>query len=226
MASVIPRLIDFGQSPWYDNLTRAIATGGLQTLITEHGIRGVTSNPTIFEKAMGSGTDYDAQLREVTSAGASTVDAYWDIVTTDIAHAADRLRPTYDGLDAYDGYVSVEVSPTLARDTAGTIHQAKELWDRLAKPNVMIKIPATLEGLPAITETLASGINVNVTLIFSLERYAQVIEAFLSGLERRKAAGGDISRLASVASFFVSRVDTETDKRLPDGHPAVHEGGS
>ncbi len=218
MASAIPLLIDFGQSPWYDNLTRAIAGGGLSQLMAEHGIRGVTSNPTIFEKAMGTGTDYDAQLREVTAAGASTNEAYWDLVTTDIGNAADLLRPVYDRLEASDGYVSVEVSPELARDTAGTVQQAQALWQRLGKPNVMIKIPATVEGLPAITETLAAGINVNVTLIFSLERYAQVIEAFLAGLEQRVKAGDDISKLASVASFFVSRVDTETDRRLPEGH--------
>jgi transaldolase len=218
MASAIPLLIEFGQSPWYDNLTRAIARGGLQQLMETHGIRGVTSNPTIFEKAMASGTDYDAQLAEVTRAGASTDAAYWDLVTDDIEHAADVLRPLYDRLDAADGYVSVEVSPDLAHDTAGTIRQAKELWERLERPNVMIKIPATLEGIPAITETLAAGINVNVTLIFSLERYQQVIDAFLAGLERRVASGGDIRNLASVASFFVSRVDTETDRRLPEGH--------
>jgi transaldolase len=219
MASAIPLLIEFGQSPWYDNLTRAIATGGLQKLMDVHGIRGVTSNPTIFEKAMGSGHDYDEQLRAVTAAGASTEAAYWDLVTTDIEHAADVLRPLYDKLGAADGYVSIEVSPDLAHDTAGTVRQAKELWDRLARPNVMIKIPATLEGIPAISETLAAGINVNVTLIFSLERYQQVIDAFLAGLERRVSSGGDIHHLASVASFFVSRVDTETDRRLPEGHP-------
>jgi transaldolase len=219
MPSAIPRLIDFGQSPWYDNLTRALATGGLQKLIDAHGIRGVTSNPTIFEKAMAGGGDYDAQLRQVTRAGTSTDDAYWDLVTTDIAHAADVLRPVYDRLEAADGFVSVEVSPDLAHDTAATIRQAKELWERLARPNVMIKIPGTREGIPAVVDTLAAGINVNVTLIFSLARYQQVIEAFLSGLERRAAAGGDLHSLASVASFFVSRVDTETDRRLPEGHP-------
>jgi transaldolase len=218
MASAIPLLIEFGQSPWYDNLTRAVATGGLQTLMDTHGIRGVTSNPTIFEKAMASGNDYAAQLHEVTSAGASTEAAYWDLVTTDIEHAADILRPLYDRLGSADGYVSVEVSPDYAHDTAATVRQAKELWERLARPNVMIKIPATVEGIPAITETLAAGINVNVTLIFSLERYQQVIGAFLTGLEQRAAAGGDLRSLASVASFFVSRVDTETDRRLPEGH--------
>ncbi len=219
MPSAIPKLVEFGQSPWYDNLTRALAGGGLQKLIDTHGIRGVTSNPTIFEKAMGSGSDYDAQLRTVTAAGESTSDAYWDLVTDDIEHAADVLRPTYDRLNGTDGYVSVEVCPDFAHDTAKTEVQAVELWERIARPNVMIKIPATLEGLPAITQTLAKGINVNVTLIFSLERYKQVINAFLDGLELRATEGGDLSRLASVASFFVSRVDTETDRRLPEGHP-------
>jgi transaldolase len=218
MASAIPRLVEFGQSPWYDNLTRALATGGLQKLIDAHGIRGVTSNPTIFEKAMASGSDYDAQLREVTAGGASTDDAYWDLVCADIEHAADVLRPIYERLEGADGYVSIEVSPDLAHDTAATTRQAQELWQRLARPNVMIKIPGTLEGLPAITATLAAGINVNVTLIFSLERYQQVIGAFLGGLEQRAAAGGDLHGLGSVASFFVSRVDTETDRRLPEGN--------
>jgi transaldolase len=219
VASAIPLLIEFGQSPWYDNLTRAIATGGLDDLMRVHGIRGVTSNPTIFEKAMAAGSDYDAQLREVSSAGASTDVAYWDLVTTDIAHAADRLRPLYDQLDGADGFVSIEVSPELGHDTAGTVAQAKELWARLNRPNVMIKIPATAEGIPAITQALDAGINVNITLIFALQRYREVIDAFLSGLESRVARGEDISRLASVASFFVSRVDTETDRRLPDGSP-------
>jgi transaldolase len=218
MTSAIPRLIEFGQSPWYDNLTRELATSGLQKLVDAHGIRGVTSNPTIFEKAMASGNDYDAQLREVSSAGASPETAYWDLVTSDIEHAADVLRPVYDKLDGADGFVSIEVSPDLEHDTAGTVRQAKELWARIARPNVMIKIPATLEGIPAISETLAAGINVNVTLIFSLERYQQVIDAFLAGLERRVSSGGDIHGLASVASFFVSRVDTETNRRLPEGN--------
>jgi transaldolase len=217
--SAIKQLLEFGQSPWNDNLTRALATGGLRRLIDEHGIRGVTSNPTIFEKAMASGSDYDAQLREVTKAGASPIDAYWDLVTTDIGHAADLLRPTYDELRGADGFVSVEVSPDLANDTDGTIAQARELWTRLDRPNVMIKIPATAAGIPAIAASLAGGVNVNITLIFGLERYAEVINAFFEGFEQRVANGDDVSQLASVASFFVSRVDTETDRRLPDGHP-------
>src|SRR5258705_9958234 len=143
MASPIARLIAFGQSPWYDNLTRSLARRGLQDLVTEHGIRGVTSNPTIFEKAMAAGSDYDAQLREVSERGMSTVDAYWALVTDDIAHATDILRSYYDEWDGADGFVSVEVSPDLARDTEGTVAQAKELWARLDRPNVMIKIPAT-----------------------------------------------------------------------------------
>jgi transaldolase len=212
-------LLDFGQSPWYDNLTRALARGGLQALVEEHGIRGVTSNPTIFEKAMGAGHDYDEQLRALVAGGVSTAEAYWTMVGDDIAAAADLLRTVYDATGGSDGYVSVEVDPDLARDTAGTVAQARELFGRLGRPNVMIKIPATVEGLPAITETLAAGINVNVTLIFSLERYRQVIEAHRTGLERRRAQGAPIHHLASVASFFVSRVDTETDRRLPDGHP-------
>jgi transaldolase len=217
--SAIKRLIEFGQSPWNDNLTRALATGGLRALIGEHGIRGVTSNPTIFEKAMAAGSDYDAQLREVAASGAAPIDAYWDLVTTDIAHAADLLRPCFDELDGADGFVSVEVAPDLAHDTDGTIAQATELWERLDRPNVMIKIPATEAGIPAIAATLAAGVNVNVTLIFGLDRYAQVMQAFFEGFEQRVANGNDVAQLASVASFFVSRVDTETDRRLPEGDP-------
>jgi transaldolase len=219
MPSAVARLVEFGQSPWYDNLTRAHARGGLRTLMTEDAIRGVTSNPTIFEKAMAAGTDYDEQLRELTRGGAATADAYWALVEDDIAHAADLLRPHYDEWQGADGFVSIEVDPDLAHDTAGTLAQARDLFERLARPNVMIKIPATREGLPAITDATDAGINVNITLIFSLARYEEVIEAFLEGLELRAGRGEDISQIASVASFFVSRVDTETDRRLPQGHP-------
>jgi transaldolase len=219
MPSSIAKLLEFGQSPWNDNLTRALARGGLQQLIDEHGIRGVTSNPTIFEKAMGAGTDYDAQLREVLATGATPETAYWTLVERDIADAADVLRPVYDEAGGSDGFVSIEVDPDLAHDSEGTLAQATDLFGRLARPNVMIKIPATREGLPAITDATAAGVNVNITLIFSLERYEEVIEAFFEGLEQRVERGDDISRIASVASFFVSRVDTETDRRLPDPHP-------
>jgi transaldolase len=216
--SPIAQLHEFGQSPWYDNLTRAYATGGLRALIEHDGIRGVTSNPTIYEKALAAGDDYDTQLAALARAGTATKDAYWELVTTDIANAADLLRPVFDSAGGGDGFVSVEVDPDLAHDTDDTVTQAAELFARLDKPNVMIKIPGTTECLPAITDTIAAGINVNVTLIFALKRHAEVIDAYLTGLERRAAAGGDLSCVNSVASFFVSRVDTETDRRLPDGH--------
>jgi transaldolase len=218
MTSSIARLVEFGQSPWYDNLTRAFARGGLRHLVDEHGIRGVTSNPTIFEKAMAHGTDYDGQLRELVAGEATTAAAYWALVERDIADAADLLRPHYDAWNRRDGFVSLEVDPDLAHDTEGTLAQARELFSRLGRPNVMIKIPATREGLPAITDAIAAGLNINITLIFALERYQEVIEAFLEGLEQRLGRGEDISHVASVASFFVSRVDTETDRRLPEGH--------
>jgi transaldolase len=219
MSSSAARLIEFGQSPWYDNLTRALARGGLLELVADQGIRGVTSNPTIFEKAMASGSDYDGQLRELTASGASGAAAYWELVERDIADAADIFRPHYEEWHGADGFVSIEVNPDLAHDTEGTIAQAKELFTRLGRPNVMIKIPATREGLPAITEAIAAGLNVNITLIFALERYQEVIEAYLEGLEQRVGRREDIGAIASVASFFVSRVDTETDRRLPEGHP-------
>jgi transaldolase len=219
MPSAIAHLHDFGQSPWYDNLARSLLTdGGLQRLVTDDGIRGVTSNPTIFEKAMAAGEGYDEQLRQTAAEGLSITDSYWRLVIDDVGHAADILRPVYDASGRSDGFVSVEVSPDLAHQTAETCAQAKDLFTRLGRPNILIKIPGTLEGLPAITETIAAGINVNVTLIFSLARHDAVIDAYLTGLERLAASGGDLSSVSSVASFFVSRVDTETDRRLPDGH--------
>jgi transaldolase len=218
--SPIARLNDYGQSPWYDNLTRQLITGGgLARLVEEDGIRGVTSNPTIFEKAMSSGEGYDDQLKELIGSGAPIDSAYWALVLDDIRHATDVLRPTYDALDGADGYVSVEVAPDRANETAATIEQVHWLHGQAARPNLFVKIPATMEGVPAIEQCLAEGISINITLIFSLVRYAQVIEAYFRGLERHVDDGGDISRVASVASFFVSRVDTEADRRLPEGHP-------
>jgi transaldolase len=214
--SDVARLIDFGQSPWYDNLTRALARGGLTTLLERDGIRGVTSNPTIFEKAMGSGSGYDDQLRSL--GDIPTEDAYWTLVVDDVRDACELLAGVHRDANGADGFVSVEVSPDLARDTHATITQAKELWGRIERPNLMIKIPATAEGIPAITAVLAAGINVNVTLIFSLDRYREVMDAHTAGLEELAANGGDPATVHSVASFFVSRVDTETDKRLPEGH--------
>jgi transaldolase len=218
--SPIARLIEYGQSPWYDNLTRQlIQGGGLAQLMDEDGIRGVTSNPTIFEKAMASGEGYDEQLAELARAKTPVDAVYWALVLDDIRHAADLFRPTYDSLDGADGFVSVEVAPDLADDTAGTIDQVRWLHGEASRPNVFVKIPATVAGIPAIEQSLAEGMPINITLIFSLERYAQVMEAYFRGLERHAEQGGDLSRLASVASFFVSRVDTEADRRLPEGHP-------
>jgi transaldolase len=216
MPSAIARLNDFGQSPWYDNLTRTfVLGGGLASMIAGDGIRGVTSNPTILEKALAAGEGYDEQLADLARAGMPTDAIYWELVLADIAAAADVLRPVHDAANGGDGFVSVEVAPDRAHDTAATVEQAAWLHGRLARPNVLVKIPATLDGLPAIEATIAAGISVNVTLIFSLGRYDAVIDAYLKGLEQLLGSGGDPSTVASVASFFVSRVDTEADRRLP-----------
>jgi transaldolase len=218
--SAIAHLNDLGQSPWYDNLARPLLTGGgLAALVADDGIKGVTSNPTILEKAIAAGEGYDEQLARCAAEGRTVEETYWDVVLDDIRSATAILRPVYDATGGRDGFVSVEVSPTLAHDTAGTQAMAAWLWAQVAAPNVMIKIPGTIEGLPAITETIAAGINVNVTLIFSLDRHAAVIDAYLAGLRRLAEAGRDLAAVSSVASFFVSRVDTETDRRLPEGHP-------
>jgi transaldolase len=220
MTSAIARLNEFGQSPWYDNLARPLLTGGgLAQLVNEDGIRGVTSNPTILDKAIDAGEGYDDQLAECAKGGLSIEETYWEVVVDDIVHATHVLEPVHAAAKGGDGFVSLEVSPDLAHDTARTVEAAKSLFARVNRPNVMIKIPATLEGIPAIEESIASGIRVNVTLIFSLARHEAVIEAYFKGLERLADAGGDLSTIASVASFFVSRVDTETDRRLPEGHP-------
>jgi transaldolase len=204
-----------GQSPWIDYIHRGmIASGELARRIAEDGLRGVTSNPTIFEKAISSGHDYDDQIRALARAGATLLEAYKAIVTDDIRAAADVLRPVYDASRGDDGYVSLEVDPDLARDTKATISRARELFDAVGRPNVMIKIPGTKEGLPAVEETIAAGIPVNVTLIFSVRRYEEVAAAYLRGVERRIAAGGDPRSVASVASFFVSRIDTAVDALL------------
>lgn len=204
-----------GQSPWLDNLRRDWLKSGEIANWIDRGVRGITSNPSIFEKAIANGDTYSDQLRELTAAGVSTIDAYWEMVVTDIVDALALLRPVYDESDGGDGYVSVEVSPTLARDTAGTVEQARELWKRIDKPNLFVKIPATAEGVPAIRQMIGEGTNINVTLIFSLERYNEVMEAYIAGLEDAVASGvTDLSHIGSVASFFISRVDTEVDKRL------------
>ncbi len=202
-----------GQSPWMDNLRRGWLTGGELAEWVERGIRGLTSNPSIFQKAISSGTDYDEQFGDLTRGGTTVADAYWDLVTHDIEGALDLLRPVYDSSDGTDGYVSVEVAPDLAHDGPGTEAAARALHQRIAQPNLYVKIPGTAEGIAPIRAMIAEGRSINVTLIFSLERYREVMEAYLAGLE---IADGDLSRISSVASFFISRVDTEVDRRLEE----------
>jgi transaldolase len=215
MTENLKKLSDEGVSIWLDDISRErLETGNLDQLIRDRSVVGVTSNPTIFAKALSKGSAYDEQVRELAVRGVDVEEASRAITTYDIRWAADVLRPVYDRTDGVDGRVSIEVDPRLAHDREKTTAEAKALWWMVDRPNVFIKIPATLDGLPAITRTLAEGISVNVTLIFSLERYGQVIDAFFEGLEKARANGHDISKIDSVASFFVSRVDTEIDKRL------------
>jgi transaldolase len=200
-----------GQSPWLDNLRRGWITGGELARWVERGVRGITSNPTIFQKAISSSEEYDAQFRELMKGGQPVDAAYWTMVTDDIEHALRILRPVHDESAGVDGYVSVEVAPELARDCDGTVASARDLHDRIAEPNLYVKVPATSEGVDAIRILIGEGRSINVTLIFGLDRYHEVMEAYISGLE---AYDGDLSQIASVASFFVSRVDTEVDRRL------------
>jgi transaldolase len=203
-----------GQSPWLDNLKRGWITSGELKHWVERGVRGITSNPTIFAKAIEGAADYDDQFRDLVRLNRTVEDSYWELVKTDIEDALAILRPVYDSSDGTDGFVSVEVAPELARDTEGTIASARELWQQIDEPNLFVKIPATEEGVPAIRQCLSEGININVTLLFGLERYGEVIDAHMQGFEDRLAAGGNVKGIASVASFFVSRVDTEVDRRL------------
>ena len=204
-----------GQSVWYDNIQRGLlVNGALAGMIARGEIRGVTSNPTIFMNAIVKSRDYAAGLAPLAKAGNSPEEIFWQLAIEDIRAAADLFRPLYDESGGGDGYVSLEVSPYLAHDTAGTTAEAKQLWQRVDRPNLLIKIPATVAGLPAITAVIAEGINVNVTLVFSVERYRAVMDAYLSGLEQRMSAGLPVDRIASVASFFVSRVDTKVDGAL------------
>src|ERR1051325_1823034 len=215
MSNRLTERMQLGQSIWYDNIRRAmITTGDLQKKIDEDDLRGVTSNPTIFEKAITGSSDYDEQLRRLVQAGKSVSEIYEDLVTEDIGNAADILRPVYDRTDGLDGYISLEVNPTLAYKTQETIEEAVRLFNRLGRKNVMIKIPAAQEGIPAIEEAIYRGVNINVTMIFSIENYEQVAEAFIKGLERRAAEGKTVHHIASFASFFVSRVDTAIDTDL------------
>lgn len=208
------QLAQLGQAIWLDFIRRSFVTSGELQALIDQGLRGMTSNPTIFEKAIAGSQDYDADLRWLAAAGKTTPECYEALAIADIQMAADLFRPLFEQTAGADGYVSLEVNPTLAHDTAGTILEARRLFQAVNRPNVMIKIPATPEGLPAIEEVIASGVNVNVTLIFSVEQYAAVVQAYLNGLERLAAAGGDLRRVASVASFFVSRIDTAVDAEL------------
>jgi transaldolase len=218
------RLYTAGQSVWYDNIQRGLLNNGELGRMIERGeVRGVTSNPTIFMNAIVKSNDYDAGLVPLAKAGKSAEEIFWQLAVEDIQGAADLFRSLYEESDGGDGYVSLEVDPYLAHDTAGTIAAAKQLWQRVDRPNLLIKIPATVAGLPAITAAIAEGINVNVTLIFALDRYLTVMDAYLTGLEQRVAAGLPVDRIASVASFFVSRVDTKVDGRLME---MVDRGGA
>jgi transaldolase len=214
----------FDQSPWLDDLKRSYLQDGTLARQVDDGIRGVTSNPTIFSKAIAGEETYDEEFGELARRG-SVIDAYWRLVMDDVTNACALLRPVYDDAGGHDGFVSLEVAPDLAHDTPGTVAAAQWLHATVDRPNLMVKIPATAEGVPAIRTMIGAGRNINVTLIFGLPRYDEVIEAYIAGLEDLVAAGGDPSRIASVASFFVSRVDTETDRRLDAaGAPADIKG--
>ncbi len=214
---------DQGQSPWLDNLRRGWITSGELDRWVENGIRGLTSNPAIFQKAIDGSADYDDQFGALVREGTPVEGAYWRLVTSDIEGALGALRPVYEASEGRDGFVSVEVDPSLARDTGGTTTAARELHVLIDAPNLMVKIPGTAEGLPSIRRMIGEGRSINVTLIFSVPRYREVMEAYIGGLEDFVAAGAtDLSRVASVASFFISRTDTEVDRRLGDiGSPAA-----
>ncbi len=222
--NTILQLLEAGQSVWYDNIQRSLLkNGALAGMIARGEIRGVTSNPTIFMNAITKSQDYDASLRPLAGSGLSDEEIFFHLAVEDIQAAADLFLPLYRESEGGDGYVSLEVSPYLAGDTAGTLAQARALWERVNRPNLMIKIPATKAGIPAIRAAIAAGINVNVTLIFSRQRYAEVMDAYLQGLEKRVDEGLALGSIASVASFFVSRVDTKVDARLQE---MVKTGGA
>lgn len=211
----LAQLHAYGQSFWYDNIRRDyLQDGTLQRMIDEDGLRGMTSNPSIFAKAIGGSDLYDAQLHELAAEGMETIALYEALAIADIQAACDRFAPLYAASDGGDGYVSLEVSPYLAHDTAGSIAEARRLWESVNRPNLMIKVPATPEGIPAVRQLLGEGININITLMFSMAHYEAVANAYIAGVRTLAANGGDVKHIASVASFFVSRVDTAVDKQL------------
>jgi transaldolase/glucose-6-phosphate isomerase len=205
---------EFGQSLWYDNLERGLLSSGAFQALLDAGVRGCTSNPTIFEKSIRTSSEYEPALRRLATAGKSVEDIYYDLVVSDIQQAADLLRPIYDGSEKRDGYISVEVQPRYAADHAASVKEALELVARIQRPNLMIKVPATEPGLVAIQTLIGKGISVNVTLIFGVDQYRQVANAYISGLEQAQKDGLPLSRIASVASFFVSRLDSAIDKQI------------
>ena len=224
MASPIQTLTNFGQSLWYDNIQRRLLPdnttgekGELFAMISRGDIRGVTSNPSIFQNAIAKSHDYDTSLNALAKAGSTAEEIFWQLAIEDISAACDLFQPLYVETAGADGYVSLEVSPYLVNDTDGTVIQAKQLWTKVNRPNLMVKVPATKAGIPAIRQLIAAGININVTLIFSIERYKAVMDAYMSGQEDCLLAGGNIENIHSVASFFVSRVDSKIDPRLPAG---------
>ena len=217
MTNPLLELKALGQSVWYDTIDRVqLVSGQFEKLLDEDGVVGVTSNPTIFQKSISQGDVYDEQMTPLIKEGKSTNEIYEALVIKDITTVADMLRPVYDSTNRQDGFVSLEVSPDLAHDTEGTLSEVRRFWKLVDRPNLMIKIPATPEGIPAVRQSLTEGVNINITLIFSLDDYRKVADAFVSALEDRNAEGKDISHIASVASFFVSRVDTLVDRLLED----------
>ncbi|MGH2498393.1 MAG: transaldolase [Ktedonobacteraceae bacterium] len=222
MTNPLLELKALGQSVWLDNIDREQLRSGLfEQLINEDGLAGATGNPTIFEHAIDHGTSYDEQMQQLIAQSKPAQAIYETLAMTDVRHVADLLRPTYDRTNGQDGLVSIEVSPYLAQDTEGTLAEVRRFWHTIDRPNLMVKIPSTPAGIPAIRQAIASGININITLIFSIENYLQVAEAYLGALEERMSLGQDISRIASVASFFVSRVDVLVDNLLEDRIKAV-----
>jgi transaldolase len=217
MANPLIRLQQLGQSPWHDNIRRQLLTSGsLKRMIDDGDITGLTSNPTIFDQAIGGSTDYDADLHRLAREGKSAAEIFDALAIDDIKNAADVLAPVFERTGGADGFVSIEVSPKLANETQATIREARRLWSSVNRPNLMVKIPATAAGVPAIEQSIADGLNINVTLIFSLKRYEEVMDAYLRGLIRRLESGQKIDHISSVASFFVSRVDTRVDKLLEE----------
>lgn len=215
MANPMVRLHAEGVSPWLDNLRRDMFSSGLlERMIQEDGIRGQTSNPTIFQKAISQGSLYDQQILELARSGKQAEEIVWDLMIQDVRSACDIFLPLHESSEGHDGYVSLELNPTMAHDTAGSLAQAAQLVPRVDRPNLMLKVPATPEGLPVVTELISQGIHVNVTLLFSVQRYEQVLDAWMTGLEKRLEKGASVRGLHSVASFFVSRVDSEAEKRM------------